>query len=683
MARGRPRKKRTRPVAPVQGTSRASRYAARAWRSGVYLAILGVLAVVLRIANLTSQSLWADEGNSVRLIERPLRLVIEAARADVHPPGYYVLLWVWGRVFGQSEVAVRSLSVAIGVCLVGLIYLIGRRWVGARAGWLAAFCAAVSPFQVMYSQEVRMYILVAFLGAAATYAFACWLEGGTARDRLIWSAAYVLFSAGGLWTHYSFPIVLAALSAAWLVWWLGLRAGREQRAGLGAWRAGGWWVGMQLAAGVLYLPWLPIAWARTWGYGPISAGHSISTIVGQSLKFLSVGETVPDDDLTRWLTVGIVGLAVFGAWGGLAPSRARDRLRTRALAIGLALLVIAPMALMVGLTLAGRPAYRPKFVLVASPAFCMLVGQGIALLEHSSGPRRTVSNQLWLLLGIGLVGVGAARSLRNYYGDPAYARADYRGMAQDIASVEREGDAVLLNAPNQWEVFTYYYRGHAPVYPVCRSRPPQEAEVRAELEAIAAEHDRLFALYWATDESDPKRIVERWLEEHAFKASDEWYGDVRLVTYALATEAGVAPERRLEDTVLGEQIALRGLRGYSVSPNPVHRGDILQVTLYWEALAPISERYKVFVHLVDGEGRIVSQVDSEPGDGMNLTSLWRPEYGVFGDRYGVLVPAGAAPGTYRLLVGMYHVDGAPRLPITAGGEQVGDALPLGVVHMED
>jgi len=663
---------------------------ARVWRARAFVVMLLALAIALRVYNLTAQSFWADEGNSVRVTERPLNLVIDAARADVHPPGYYLLLWGWARLFGQSETSMRALSVCIGVALVGLVYLLGRAAVGPRAAWLAAFCAAISPFQVAYSQEVRMYILVAFLGTGATYAFVRWTEGarvvekrrprrrGGSLQRLLWSAVYVVAVAAGLWTHYSFPIAIVALNVAWLAWWL------RRRGEPGQGEAMLWWLGMHLAAGVLYLPWLPTAWAKIFGYGPISTGHDVPYIVAQSLKLLSVGETVPDDDLTRWLTVGIVGLSIFGAWGGLAPQggKRQDPSQRRSSVIytlALISLVLAPMAMMIVLTLSGRPAYRPKFTLIASPAFCLLVGQGIALLEGTPGQQRTMANRLWLLLGMGIVAVGAVRSLRNYYGDPAYARSDYRAMAASIAALEREGDAILLNAPNQWEVFTYYYRGRAPVYPLCRSRPPDEASVVAELEGIAAQHKRLFALYWATDESDPQRIVERWLQEHAFKASDAWYGDVRLVTYAVPVSTEAAEMAHpLEDVRLGTSIALRG---YTLTPSEVQGGDILQVMLFWEALEVPATRYKVFVHLVDDRQQIVAQYDGEPGDGMNLTTNWRPEQGTFPDRYGIWVPHALASGEYGLWVGMYDVSGAPRLPTAVNGQLAGDALLLETVEI--
>ncbi len=679
----RPQKKkqrqRTRQQAESSRQAGASVARAQNRRVTIFMLSLLAMAVALRVSNLTAQSLWADEGNSVRLTERPLNLVIDAARADVHPPGYYVLLWFWAKLFGQSEAAMRSLSVAVGVLVVVVVWLLGRRLFDARAAWLAAFCAAVSPFQIVYSQEVRMYILVALWCIALVYVFVRWLEAAHRRPRAWWSAAYALIAAAGLWTHYSFPIVIVALDVAWLVWWLKQRGAPEWS------RDGVMWLLTHAAILILYSPWLATAWARIFGYSAISASHGVTQIVAQALKLLSVGETVPNDDWSKWLTVGIVGLAVFGAWGGFAPVRpstgGRKWLSIHTLA--LVLVVLAPAAMMVGLTLTGRPAYRPKFFMIASPAFCVLVGEGVALLEQGSGQTRTMGQRMWLLLGLSLVAVGSARSLHNYYANPDYARSDYRGIAELITRMGREGDAVLLDAPNQWEVFTYYFQpgpNRAPVYPLCRTRPPVEAEVVAELEEIVSGHSRLYALYWAVEQSDPQRIVERWLEAHTFKALDRWYGDVRLVIYAAPQALDeVEMAHALPDVRLGESIALRG---YTLTPATVQRGDILQVTLFWQALRAPDARYKTFLHLVDADGQIVAQFDGEPGDGMRLTTQWSPGDGVFPDRYGVLVPLDVPAGVYRLLAGMYDLSGAPRLPISVDGAPAGDVLTLAEVIVQ-
>src|SRR5690606_15390161 len=119
--------------------------------------------------------------------------------------------------------------------------------------------------------------------------------------------------------------------------------------------------------------------------------------------------------------------------------------------------------------------------------------------------------------------------------DAAYARTDYRAMAAQIAAEAHPNAGVILNAANQWEVFTYYHRDGAPVYPIPRGQP-QEAQIAQELAQIAARHERLYALFWGEAERDPQRLVERWLDANSFKAREAWVGDVRFVTYAVPPE---------------------------------------------------------------------------------------------------------------------------------------------------
>src|SRR5207247_2753917 len=75
-------------------------------------------------------------------------------------------------------------------------------------GLLGAALAATNPFQLYYSQEARMYMLMALLGALCVYAT---LRGQGTGDRRIrkWFGLYALAAILGLYTHYLFPIVLA------------------------------------------------------------------------------------------------------------------------------------------------------------------------------------------------------------------------------------------------------------------------------------------------------------------------------------------------------------------------------------------------------------------------------------------------------------------------------------------
>ncbi len=134
---------------------------------GIWLTLL--LAAGLRFYRLAGQSLWSDEGNSVALAQLGLGEIAARTAWDIHPPFYYWLLNAWMRVFGQDEVAVRSLSAVIGVLLVAVVYRLGSRLFNVHVGLLAAIFAAVSPFQVYYAQEARMYALLALLGALVVW----------------------------------------------------------------------------------------------------------------------------------------------------------------------------------------------------------------------------------------------------------------------------------------------------------------------------------------------------------------------------------------------------------------------------------------------------------------------------------------------------------------------------------
>ena len=130
--------------------------------------VILLLALSLRAYRLDAQSFWNDEGNAARLAERTVPLILAGAGGDIHPPGYYLLLHYWQAAVGLSEFALRYLSVITGVLTVALTYALGKRLFGPPVGLLAALLGAVSPLAVYYSQEARMYALLAALSAATT-----------------------------------------------------------------------------------------------------------------------------------------------------------------------------------------------------------------------------------------------------------------------------------------------------------------------------------------------------------------------------------------------------------------------------------------------------------------------------------------------------------------------------------
>ena len=80
--------------------------------------IIVLIGLGLRVYRLDAQSFWYDEGNSARIAERSLQLIIEGAAGDIHPPLYYLALHFWRAAFGDTEAALRLLSVACGTGLI-------------------------------------------------------------------------------------------------------------------------------------------------------------------------------------------------------------------------------------------------------------------------------------------------------------------------------------------------------------------------------------------------------------------------------------------------------------------------------------------------------------------------------------------------------------------------------------
>src|SRR5690554_3702822 len=162
----------------------------RFWLVLTLVAILW-LATALRFHRLDAQSFWNDEGNSARLSERSVALIVEGTASDIHPPLYYLMLHGWRSLLGESEFALRALSAFAGVIVVAGVYGIARRLLRPGAGaLLAPLLASLHPALVYYSQEARMYELLALWAVLATLIFVRWLR---AQRLSLWLAlAYVL-----------------------------------------------------------------------------------------------------------------------------------------------------------------------------------------------------------------------------------------------------------------------------------------------------------------------------------------------------------------------------------------------------------------------------------------------------------------------------------------------------------
>ena len=174
-----------------------------------------MLAFVLRLIHLAGRALWYDEAFAVlyatmspgRMIYGTVTPVEGAGAADVHPLLYFFLLHGWMGLVGRSSLAVRFLSVALGMVTVALLARLAAWCFDRRTGLAVGLLAATSPFHVAYSQEARMYALLALAAVMATWGLLRALD----ENRFRWWAFYAGAAALTLYAHNLGAFVLLAL----------------------------------------------------------------------------------------------------------------------------------------------------------------------------------------------------------------------------------------------------------------------------------------------------------------------------------------------------------------------------------------------------------------------------------------------------------------------------------------
>lgn len=381
------------------------------------LAFLALLAAITRFALLDHQSLWYDEIVSLTLAKQPFGAMLhEIARTESTPPLYYVVLWPWVRLFGESAEVLRSLSAVLGVLTVVVLYLAAREHFSTGAALVAGALAATNPMLIWYSQETRAYALVTFFLACSLYFMFRARSGGTG-GLIGWSSSACLALA----SHY-FAVFALVPEAAYLAY-VYRRALRPLLVTLAA----------PIAVEAALLP-LAIHQRDSGHSAFIAAAPLGSRIKGTFNWFLLGAYTITGLRLylvCLLVVVGVIGSIVYRA----TPEKRRS-----------ALLLVALAFITFALALAVVPgSFRDKNMIVALPP--LLLAAGVAFVP---GETKT----LGVAVGLVLAGMCLAPTVVVAERVPLQ-REDWRAMATLIGPPSRSR-AVL--AYPQWEyiALTHY-----------------------------------------------------------------------------------------------------------------------------------------------------------------------------------------------------------------------------------
>ena len=406
---------------PAPDDLEASPPVGRVWpqRLAVGVAVAVVVAgIALRFW--ARSDLWLDEALTVDIARVPLTHMHAALQRDGAPPLYYVLLHFWMKVFGPSDLGVRSLSGVIGVATLPLSYVAGRRVGGRTAGIATLILVASSPFAVRYSTENRMYALMVFLVAAGVVALSRAFE----RPRPGNLIAIGAVTAGLLYSHYWAPYLVATVGV-WLVWrgWAGDPAGR------GAARR---CVAALVVGTLAFVPWLPTFVYQTRHTGsPWAAPANFAAMVNAVTSF--AGGATSQGRALALLYFALAGLGLFGAAAG---ARHIDiDLHTRPAGRPAAFTLFGTLALAVVGGYATRSAFQARYASVVLIPLVLLVALGLGTLAD----RRLRAAVLGAAVVFGLAG-----SIPNIW----TSRTQAGEVAATLAVAGRPGDIVAF-CPDQ------------------------------------------------------------------------------------------------------------------------------------------------------------------------------------------------------------------------------------------
>lgn len=411
------------------------------------LLTLGVLVatacIAVRVAGLTSQSLWIDEGISVQLstsssLSGVLTNLAGSGASDHFQPLYDLLLYAWQLPFGRSEESLRALSVVLGTSAVFVVTAAAWATYGGRRAVWVLILGALSSCAVYYSQEVRAYGLMLAV-ASVELATLMWLRQETKPWRR--RAAAVLFcvaAAAGLAASLLMSLYLAALALG------DIATRRPCRSVVSLW----------VAAAVCALPLLayygissltqggrpaavsatPLVWNALFvPYGLIfgtTLGPAINDLRGSSAMAVAWGNWP-----TLLAALGVASAAAVSVLYSMRKQPAGAQAQSdRMLAIAL----LAGFAACLGFAAVNHMIWLPRHsIFLLAPLWALLPVSAPASASLSD-PRNTRAIPLVALVCLNLV------SLQHYYFDPTFARDDYRAAAHYLGAADAEGSTSVM-----------------------------------------------------------------------------------------------------------------------------------------------------------------------------------------------------------------------------------------------
>ena len=668
-------------------------------RSTLLIILLLLMAggLFLRLTYALSTSPYIDEYTTMWVAKRTLVYGYPVfSTGAIYAQGmlftYIDALFIW--LLGFSEQVARMPSLIIGVLTIPTVYLVGKKMFSAHEGLIAAAMLTFAPQAVIWGGRARNYALIQFIVLCAAFLFYKWAVAGDG-DRYGW--LFVITFVAAVYTHnvamllYPAFLLCGFLSRGWS-WFF-------QRKVITA----NVLIFMGMASSLyLYRRMRPPGWGEV-GQGRLEVGVSFN-LLGAIQRYKPFFLGMDDLPFSGLLTVLCLAAVVYFLWrvagrrgfsAVLSPSDGDSSLAYLSLFFSL---IVLEMFFVVN-ERRWSPRYffleAPLFYLIATNVLSRIIGFGDRTLRgrgwlnslnfgRSRGQAKLLTTVLAVLV-VGLVSWPPATAVvaKGEYG---YDRA-FRYVLEN----RQQSDTVMTFAISPCAI----YLGEDGCDYVA---------IEKDFHSYAAQEDGRWIEAWGgvpilfTDETlmevvesnsrtwfvvDESRFRTRYTEDFIQYVWDRMElvakeGGVFVFLAESPPPPPLAVQRSLHYN-LGDEVALQG---YGLSSIELEPGEVLNLSLRWQAQTHILQSYSAFVHLVDAQGRMWAQHDGTPLNGLHPTTHW-VEGEIISDPRELALPQDMPQGRYRLQAGAYLPETMEHLPVLgAEGQPLGETAILDYVTVE-
>ena len=578
-------------------------------QSYLWLVAVLLLATFVRLNGISAQSLWIDEGFTWNLTQ--YNDIFAILSRDVHPPLYFIMVDWWVDLAGTSELALRYFSLLPSILSVAMVYQLARELkhqrgnIGIAIPLIASLIMAVAEAETALSQEARGYTWHVLWACLSMWSYIRWTRQAQNKHLALWMLSTIAL----IYTFYlgAFIGVVQGIYAL-----LFLR-GRKQVIAVGA----------LIACAIALLPWLSLTGS-------------------EQSENISRAEWIRPDAFAFWLDdfrhsyfTGQWALTIIIALMGIVVVHNKQAKLNQA---GILLLLWFGIPLILTLILNERvPTYQPRRVSQIVPAIALLTAFGLG---NISGKLR------WLLVFV-LVSYGVLSTDFWRYKQP------WREMAEDTAHLITDGTPMLFELGGDDYAPRYHYGnvlnnsfdfllddGQADdssnvLIGLTTWRHLQPENYEGNLPAIINSQDHWWLFYWSSDVG-----ALDWLDT---------FGFVRTATVTVDFNPDVFLYRydRLPETPLA--IYENGL---TLRDAIIH--EDLTVELLWSTDEIIDIDYTTSAYLLDDQGRLVAQDDSQPFMDERPMTTWQIGDVIYDPKF-LEANQSIVSGEYQVLVAIYEL----------------------------